>query len=1040
MAARFVRQDLTAQIVRALNAVISKRVSVSVGLWGSPGIGKTHAARGILAQVPCRSVSVHATASIAHIVTVLPRAKTLSTWAQASLERVSNGETLEPAVFARTVAATLAASAPFIVHFEDLHDADAAQLERIVSLATALGRTRGVGVLGTSRTPLPKPFLNHALEPLTPLEATRLLEAELNGEAPRDGATWVFERTRGNPLFALEFVRYLRRQGFLWSDGVRWHWREPPPDFVPVTVEALVLETVAGATTHSAVRAVLEARTLAPPDADVPDALWMTIADVNADTLTHARAAFEARGILRDGAFTHPLFREIVHHETTLERRRHYAKRALEALGDDPEAAIAFVEPAGLEGTQACAWFRQASVTARARQAPLRAARYLAHAAAHARGEDQGRLALEAVRSLGQTDLPEGTRLAQLAVDRLPHDSEATASLSKLLAVQGRLAEANALLERLPPEERAKPEWSAHRLVCHVAASDTAGALELLRLHPELRHRQDPETCYMTAFSFVISGQYDTGLEVATSALERLELTPFERARLRTVFAFADLYRSRFAEAEAVLSEVVAVLRTHGDAVALAGTLFNHAITLKALNRPTEARAALEDARRLYAEAGHARRLAQVQLQLAALHVSLGQFEAAESVLLESRGQLAWLGPSEQLVDCDFELSRLYAAWKPPHGRALAARHASDSLSAARSLGNPRLLIQPLYAAAEAERWRDRLECALALGDELLTLASELDHGFGRCAAHTVKGLTLEQLGQPEAAVTELRHALQHADPVSQHEIAFEIARVTNDLPAARAELEWFEAQGQVFSAQHALETFPALRTQPEPTTPPNPHAAHINVLGPITLERDSQPVPTRARKRLELLAYLLETRLGGRAEASTLELLDALYPGEPETDAKNTLKQHVYLLRSSLGADSIVSTPTGYALGNTSSDAESFLDSGDTTLWRGAYLGGHIERWRPGVCEALVLGLRSSIEACLTTDAREAARLGAILCDMEPYDPDALRLHLQALKTSGDARAANRVFLEGRARLREVGELISEGLDEFVMVGAGVA
>jgi DNA-binding SARP family transcriptional activator len=145
--------------------------------------------------------------------------------------------------------------------------------------------------------------------------------------------------------------------------------------------------------------------------------------------------------------------------------------------------------------------------------------------------------------------------------------------------------------------------------------------------------------------------------------------------------------------------------------------------------------------------------------------------------------------------------------------------------------------------------------------------------------------------------------------------------------------------------------------------------------------------------------------------------------------EARNNLKQQVYLIRSSLGADSVISTPTGYALGNVSSDAETFLQHGQADLWRGAYLGSLGEGWRPGVREALTLALRARVESLRETDPAEAARLGLILLEMEPYDVDALELTVHALELSGDARLAQRVFVEGRQRLQAVGADVPETL-----------
>ncbi|MBC7647371.1 MAG: hypothetical protein H7095_09670, partial [Pseudopedobacter sp.] len=50
-----------------------------------------------------------------------------------------------------------------------------------------------------------------------------LREDQLHGIAPPEAHDWIYSRTKGHPQFALEYVRYLTRQGFLWSDGKRWH-------------------------------------------------------------------------------------------------------------------------------------------------------------------------------------------------------------------------------------------------------------------------------------------------------------------------------------------------------------------------------------------------------------------------------------------------------------------------------------------------------------------------------------------------------------------------------------------------------------------------------------------------------------------------------------------------------------------------------------------------------------------------------------------------------------------------------------------------
>ena len=81
---------------------------------------------------------------------------------------------------------------------------------------------------------------------------------------------------------------------------------------------------------------------------------------------------------------------------------------------------------------------------------------------------------------------------------------------------------------------------------------------------------------------------------------------------------------------------------------------------------------------------------------------------------------------------------------------------------------------------------------------------------------------------------------------------------------------------------------------------------------------------------------------------------MDALYPDTDETAAKAILKQQIYLLRNQLGSQAIQTTASGYALGALETDVEHFLKTGDSTLFRGAYLDG-LEGWYAEVREQLL-------------------------------------------------------------------------------------
>ncbi|WP_027892020.1 AfsR/SARP family transcriptional regulator, partial [Calidithermus chliarophilus] len=205
--------------------------------------------------------------------------------------------------------------------------------------------------------------------------------------------------------------------------------------------------------------------------------------------------------------------------------------------------------------------------------------------------------------------------------------------------------------------------------------------------------------------------------------------------------------------------------------------------------------------------------------------------------------------------------------------------------------------------------------------------------------------------------------------------------------------------------------------------------ALRLELLGPVQFAGE----PVRGRKRQELLALLLEARVAGRGEVGKLELLDALYPGEDEEKAASSLKELVRTVRTSLGPSAVTTTPGGYALGDAvGSDLEEFLRTGDTRLWRGAYLEG-LSSSNETVRESVHLALRARAGALLEADPKEAARLGRLLLEADPYDLEALRLTLEALRRAGNHRSLSRLYEEARARMLEVGERLPGDWQDFL-------
>ena len=214
---------------------------------------------------------------------------------------------------------------------------------------------------------------------------------------------------------------------------------------------------------------------------------------------------------------------------------------------------------------------------------------------------------------------------------------------------------------------------------------------------------------------------------------------------------------------------------------------------------------------------------------------------------------------------------------------------------------------------------------------------------------------------------------------------------------------------------------------------PEQAFAAHLYVLGSIKLEYQNQAATSPALQGKVMLALLLEARITGRDGVKALELLDTLYPDQDETRGLGALKQLVFRLRSSLGKGAILRINDGYALGEIGSDAETFLQTRATHLWRGPLLNDIEEDIAMNLRDALNQALKISVENLLEHDASEAVRLGEILLETNPYETDVLALLIRALQASNDSRKLERVYAQARDQFTDVSEQLPASWEAFL-------
>ncbi|UQN08695.1 AAA family ATPase [Deinococcus sp. QL22] len=1034
-----------------LRALTARRTGLAVCVWGEAGIGKSHAVHALLRATPCRSLSVSARLTGAAWIQVLvqaePRPLPLPTWAAQVLARLQAGAGVDAATSLKTLGAVLAGLAPFVLHLEDLHEADPHGREQAAALAQLVGRTRGVGLLATSRTPPLEEFEGVQLRPLLPLAAARLLEAEAGSALPEPALAWIFERAAGNPLFSLEYFRLLARQGHLWNNTQRWHWRPPLPEVMPLTVEAVIEQLLFAAAHVPAVPPALNtAALLGEP---LTDEVWAEVAGLSAAELAQAKAALESVRVWSGQRFSHPLYREVALRRLVAPERQGLARRALVALHGDPQRTAALVESADLAPAEALAWCMRAAAAA---ENTGQAARLTAQATQYAQGAQRAALAQAAARGLRDVDPASALQLAEIACAAVPQDAGMLWFWAELLAEQGRLAEAERVMERLPAVQRTGTGGAGHLIRLRASARDTTGVLTLWHTTPELHTDPEPKLACAVAFALAVQGEPRAASLLALQTLGHPKLEAATRCELINVLGVACYAVNDFVGAAEHHRRAVLAAQEVGNVRLEALFLSNRALALGELGRHHERMLDLEASLRLHAASGHLLAFSRTQVAVADAYLDLAQYEQAEEVLLECRAALSRLPASDHLIECEYRLSVLYRHWAPPHGGLLSVKHAQAALAYARSLANPRKEAWSLAYASLAEAGMGRAQQAEALATEALALGQRLGSPGVLGMARFAQAHALEAAGARGAALQafEQLEADLNAQGITDaaQEVGLEADRVAGRADRAAERVAWFRQHEMLNLASVAGRYFPGLQRQP--ADPPESGAVQrsdglgldglqseglrLEVLGPMRCGPPGQVTPVKGRKRRELLAALLDARLRGRPDLARTDLLDLLYPTTDELQAAAALRELVHTTRTALGSGVIQTTSSGYALGNVASDAHAFLTGAGTQLWRGVYLQDAApERQDETVAEALCLALRARIEAALPTDPHEAARSARLLLEAEPYDLAALRLTLQALRASGNHRSLGRVYAEACARLRDVGERLPPRWADFL-------
>jgi DNA-binding SARP family transcriptional activator len=607
---------------------------------------------------------------------------------------------------------------------------------------------------------------------------------------------------------------------------------------------------------------------------------------------------------------------------------------------------------------------------------------------------------------------------------------------ARVLMAQGQVESARALLQTIKPEEGAsRPRWWLHwwRFMSFTGGADTAWTI--YETHSEMHDLLLIEDQAQLAYHMVHRGLPERAEAHINALLKRSDLTPATRVFVMNVQGSMAIAQNQF-QRSLDLSE--AIYKYHQDTPNPRPRMSILLLSNRGLNRYymglfEAARQDCEEASKRYLERGFITLASRVRISVGEILIAQGLYAEAEHALLEAR--TVFSAGQKDLVICEYNLAKLYLIWHPTNANTFALKHARAATKLA-SQGALAYRVSALFWLIQVELKFGAFETVLHALNELEVLTKDHPNKY---LWHWAQGMYLSQSHHFEAARQHLNRALRLSvnEYDGEHQwMQLELHRVNNDIVAARVVLETCRRTGFMAGVTLALRYFPQLADVPSMPAPVMP-MFRVNVLGSLQIVINGVTKSLRGAKRKRLVALLLEAQLGGRNECKYNELIEVLYPNSTDGDARDSIKQLVFQWRNQYGADSIVTTDHGYAFGAVSSDAAQFFETGETTLWRGAYLEDIEESSALAfetVREALYDALKMRIAALVAEKSpAEAARIARIVLEAEPFDSDVLALALRALHAQGSYSSLSRIYKRSRETWLEVGERLPERWSEFL-------
>jgi DNA-binding CsgD family transcriptional regulator len=717
----------------------------------------------------------------------------------------------------RGVLGTLASVGPVLVAIDDFQWLDVPTARALQFAARRLGQEpisilvswrlgEGVPVALDELLP-PERVVRLEVGPLSRGALARVVRSQVAEAFTRATLVRLHEASGGNPFFALEIARALRRLGTEPAPG--------EPLLVPENLSDLVRERLDSLPAGTGA-ALVAAAALSRPTPALIKRLTGSGSSL--------RAAVQAGVIELEGEwirFTHPLLASVVYSTATVNQRRRL-HRKLAILVDDPEERARHLGLATeVHDEEVAAALEEAGRLARARGAPETAAELAEQAwrlTSPLHTDDRARRKVEAAESHLQTgDLARARVLLEQATSTLPPGPVRARGLVALALVQAH--EASRWEESFATEEQALREVGEdNRLRAEIERQlgwSYAASRQALRAEPharvalELAERLEDRVLLAEALAAYASVEFQRGRGFRRDLIERaLALdTLYEHPRVfrHPNWPFHMLLRwtGDHVGARSSLETLLRVALERGEENAppwLLGHLSE--VELEAGNWAAALRLA-EEAYALAVDTGQDAPRRNALMARADVEAHQGKTEAARAVAeeqLETGSETGRIGSRALLGFIELSLENA----------AAAARYLTPLLRDARRAGVEDPSVYPF--------WPDAIEALIACGELeraesvlgwLEKCGRTLDRPWALATAARSRGLLAAGRGDLDAALAAFGAALREHERLA---MPFELARTLLALGAVRRRANRKRAARETL--QKALELFEQLGAQ----------------------------------------------------------------------------------------------------------------------------------------------------------------------------------------------------------------------------------